>query len=117
MKKFKKTDRLRILTIGAGFFFLLLSVDLVWTPGFLVIKAAVNAVSALVYAVVLSALWNRRVEPVEHGGLLFVLGLVTLPNLLFLSVFYYNGLICAAVSAGLAAAMLADLLRSRKKRE
>lgn len=117
MKKVKNTDRLRILTMGAGLFFLLLSVDLVWAPDFLVIKAAVNAVSALVYAGVLSALWNRRVEPIEHGGLLFVLGLVTLPNLLFLPVFYYNGLICAAVSAGLAAALLTDLLRSRKKKE
>jgi len=113
MKKFELT----VPAMGAVFFFLLLPVDLVWTPTFFVIKAAVNAVSALVYAVILSALWNRRVEPVEHGGLLFVLGLVTLPYLLFLPVFYYSGLICTAISVGMAAVLLADAWKLRKNKE
>lgn len=115
--KAREKKRPGTLIAGVVLFLILLPVDLVWSLPFVVIKAAMNGVSAAVYVGILHALWNRAVGPGEHGGLLFVLGLVTLPYLLLLPVFYYNGLICAAVSAGLAVALLADLLRSRKKRK
>ena len=106
-----------VLIVGAILFLTLLPMDFTWSLPFVVFKVAMNGVSAAVYAGILNALWNCAVGPGEHGGLLFVLGLVMLPYLLLLPVFYHNGLICAAVSAGLAVALLADLLRSRKKRE
>ncbi|MBE6973270.1 MAG: hypothetical protein E7440_05240 [Ruminococcaceae bacterium] len=105
------------LSAGVALFLILLPMDFTWSLPFVMIKAAINGVSAVVYAGILHAMWERAVAPGEHGGLLFVLGLVTLPYLLLLTVFYYNGLICAAVSAGLAVALLTDLLRSRKKKE
>lgn len=117
MKARDKKKRPGVLAAGTVCFLLLLPIDLMWSLPFVMIKAAMNGTSAAVYVGILHALWNRAVGPGEHGGLLFVLGLVTLSNLLLLPVFYYNGLLCAAVSAGLAAALLADLLRSRKKRE
>lgn len=105
-----------ILTAGSVLFLILLPMDFTWSLPFAVLKAAMNGVSAAVYAGILHALWDRAVGPGEHGSLLFVLGLVTLPYLLLLPVFYYSGLICTAVSVGLAAALLADLLRLRKKK-
>ncbi len=101
-------------TVGLVFFLLLLPVDFVWSPTFIVLKAAVSAVSVLAYAAVVTALWDRGTEPVEHGGLLFVLGLVTLPHLLLLPVFYYNSLICIAVTVILLAALLVSWLKRRK---
>lgn len=114
MKKLENAKRLCIPAVGAVFFLFLLPVDFEWAPTFLAIKLAVNAVSVVVYVGVLIALRDRRTEPVEHGGLLFVLGLVTLPHFLLLMVFYYNSLICMAVSAGLAAALLVNRLKRRK---
>ena len=117
MKQVKDREDWPAAAGGATCFLLLLPLDLVWTPTFIAIKVAVNAVSVLVYMGVLVALWNGRAEPIEHGGLLFVLGLVTLPHILLLAVFYYNGLLCMVVSASLAAALLVDCLRVRKKRK
>lgn len=114
--KAREKKRPGVLTAGVVLFLLLLPMDLVWSLPFVMIKAPMNGVSAAVYAGILRALWERAVDPGEHLGLLFVLGLVTLPYLLLLPVFYYGGLVCAAASAGLAAALLADLLRSRKKK-
>ncbi len=114
--KAREKKRTGILLAGVVLFLILLPVDLVWSLSFVVIKAAMNGVSAAVYVGILYALWDRAVGPGEHGSLLFVLGLVTLPYLLLLPVFYHSGLICAAVSAGLSIALLADLLRSHNKK-
>lgn len=113
----REKKRPGILIAGVVLFLILLPVDLVWSLPFVMIKAAMNGLSAAVYVGILHALWERAVGPGEHFGLLFVLGLVTLPYLLLLPVFYYSGLVCVAVSAGLAAALLADLLQSRNKKE
>ena len=108
--------RLGIALVGVVLFLLLMPMDLAWSLPFIMMKVAMNGVSAAVYTGILYALRDHAIGPGEHGGLLFVLGLVTLPYLLLLPVFYYSGLICAAVSAGLAAALLVDLLRSRNKK-
>lgn len=86
-------------------------------PTFIAIKIVVNAVSVLMHAGVLDALWNGRTQPVEHGGLLFVLGLMTIPQVLLLAVFYYSGLLCVAVSALLAVALLVDWLNPGNRRK
>ena len=114
--KAREKKRPGILTVGVVLFLLVLSVDLVWSLPFVMMKAAINGVSA-VYVAILYALWERAVGSGEYWGLLFVLGLVTLPYLLLLPVFYYNGLICVAVSALLAAVLLADLLGLRKRKD
>lgn len=114
--KAREKKRSGILTAGVVLFLLLLPVDLVWSLPFVMMKVAMNGVSAAVYVGLLHALWKCAVGPGEHSGLLFVLGLVTLPYLLLLPVFYYSGLVCTAVSAGLAAVLLVDLLRSRNKK-
>lgn len=93
---------------------LLLPVDFVWASTFIILKAAMDAVSVLAYVAVLTALWDRDTRPAEYGGLLFVLGLVALPHLLLLPVFYYNSLICIAVTIILSAALLVSGLKRRK---
>lgn len=115
--KARETKRPGVLTTGVVLFLFLLPIDFVWSLPFVMIKAAINGVSAAVYVGVLHALCEHAVGPGEHSGLLFVLGLVTLPYLLVLPVFYYSGLVCVAVSAGLAAVLLADLLRLRKRKD
>ena len=103
--------------VGVTFFCILLPLDWVWLPSLIAIKIAVNAVSVLVYAGVLDAFWNGKAQPVEHGGLLFVVGLMTIPQVLLLAVFYYSGLLCIAVSVLLAAALLVDWLNPWRRRK
>lgn len=112
--KTREMKKTHVLIGAATLFLLLLPMDFVWSLPFLMLKAAMNGVSAVVYAGILHALWKRTLEPEDHSGLLFVLGLVTLPYLLLLPAFYYSGLVCAAVSLGLTAILLVDWLRSRK---
>ena len=111
MKQFMNRRYLPAAAAGTIFFFLLLPLDFVWSATFIAVKVAVNGVSVIIYMTVLAALWNGGTEPIEHSGLLFVLGLVTIPHILLLAVFYYSGLICMVAAALLAAALLVDRLR------
>lgn len=112
--KAREMKKTHVLIGAATLFLLLLPMDFVWSLPFLMLKAAMNGVSAVVYAGILHAMWKRTLEPGEHFGLLFVLGLVTLPYLLLLPAFYYSGLVCTGVSVSLTVILLADWLRSCK---